>query len=202
MQGNFCTIVPNSRDNRRISPRRDYESSFFYVYVDIKRWLDKHGPDFFILSDEEAKGNFGADYARNWNGQPRRTNDSDDMWVGFSGDRIKYGYDLNQYRDNTLSRFKEYLRKPKIQVQRPNVRVQIPKHSVKEALILKEGQKGTDGYTLIKRRWISGESYSVWMTPDGRSYCVSHDYTELKGKDLKRGMTKEQAIKYLDNLQV
>jgi hypothetical protein len=190
----FCTIVPNSHGICKITPREDYEPNFFYVYVDIKKWLDTHCPDFFVLSDEEAKKNFGADYATNYNGEPRRTNDSDDMWVGFSGDRNKYGYDLNQYNDNTLSRFEEYLRKPKAQVEKP-------KHSIKEALTLKEGEKRPDGYTLIKRRWIGNESYSVW-TRGGRFFFVSHDYTELKGKDLKRGMTKEQAIEYLDNLQV
>jgi len=108
----FCSISLSSDGVYEIRPKEDYDPNFFYVYVDVKAWLNTHRPDFFVLSDEEVKRNFGADYARNWNGRPARRNDSDDMWVGCSSDPNAYSYDLSDYSDNTLSRFAGCIKEP------------------------------------------------------------------------------------------
>lgn len=59
---NFCTFSDNQDGTNTISPITNYKDDFFYIYVDIKKWLQTAGADFFVLSDEEAKKIFGKKY--------------------------------------------------------------------------------------------------------------------------------------------
>lgn len=96
----FC-IIQDIGDISKIIPRTDYLPNFFYIYVDIKKWIDGGSPDFFILSDEDAKKTFGEVYKSNYDGKPKRKTDSDDMWVLYS--------DIKGFKDNDLSLFKKFI---------------------------------------------------------------------------------------------
>ncbi|MFZ3091211.1 MAG: hypothetical protein WA240_11390 [Nitrospirota bacterium] len=97
---NYATIK-NKNKKTLCSPRTDYDESLFYVFVDVKRWLDQSKAEFYILSDSDAKKTFGKKYSKKYNGKTIRTNESDDMWTEYK--------DIKKFKDNNLKRFKKEL---------------------------------------------------------------------------------------------
>lgn len=97
----FCEFLDNQDGTKNIIPRKD---NFFYIYVDVKKWLDDSKADFYILSNYETIEEFGSYYKQfaetyelDHNGEKRK---SDDMWVEY--DSIK------KYKDNDLTVLKKY----------------------------------------------------------------------------------------------
>jgi len=93
------TNIVNKNGTTICSPRTDYVKTLFYVFVDVKKWLEKSQTDFYILSDSEAKKTFGKKYSRRYNGKPIRKNESDDMWIEYK--------DIKKYKDNNFKKFKK-----------------------------------------------------------------------------------------------
>ncbi len=78
--------------------RTDYDKNLFYVFVDVKKWLDKSKPDFYILSDLDAKKTFSRIYSKSHKGKPLRKNKSDDFCIEYKN--------IKKYKDNNFRRFK------------------------------------------------------------------------------------------------
>ena len=93
------TNIKNEDKKTLCSPRTDYNKTLFYIFVDVKKWLEKSKADFYILSDSNAKKTFGKKYSKQQNSKPIRQNESDDMWIEYK--------DIKKYKDNNFKRFKK-----------------------------------------------------------------------------------------------
>lgn len=97
----FCDIKIDPRNHRQqVDSKKNYDSSLFYVFVDVGNWLASGHTDFFTLSDKEAKSIFGKKYRKIYhgkNGKVRKT-DSTDFWVEYK--------DVEHFKDNHLKLIK------------------------------------------------------------------------------------------------
>ena len=91
---NYVKIIPQISGMVRIEVLKEYDPEFYYVFVDIRKWLDNKAPDFYVLSDKDAKQIFGNKYRKACDGIPARKNDSDDMWIEYK--------DIKRYKNNSL----------------------------------------------------------------------------------------------------
>ena len=95
----YVNITYDKNNKTICSPMMDYNKALFYVFVDVKKWLEESKTDFYVLSDLDAKKTFGKKYSKDYHGKYKRKNGSDDMWIEYK--------DLKQYQDNNLKRFKK-----------------------------------------------------------------------------------------------
>jgi len=85
-----------------ISIKKDYRSHYFYIFVDVKKWLDCTKADFYVLSDKEAKNILGRSYKNKHHKKARPKNpNSDDMWVEYK--------DIEKHKDNNFKKIKKNL---------------------------------------------------------------------------------------------
>jgi len=102
----YAIVKTNQKTGfQSIRQRIDIQEGFFYVFVDSVEFPETGEAKFFVLSDREAKRTLTEVYrtarAAYGNKRRRRNVDSDDYWI--------YTKDLEDFADNRLDRFSQYI---------------------------------------------------------------------------------------------
>ena len=79
-----------------ITQKKKYDDNLFYIYVNVKKWLDSEKTDFYVLSDEDVtkSGNIKG-FIKCHSGKKKKI--YTDMWVEYKH--------IRQFKDNKLERF-------------------------------------------------------------------------------------------------
>jgi hypothetical protein len=88
----FCDITILKSGVQRVQLKKDYDPSLFYIFVDVKKWLESDIADFYVLSDQKAKIVFGKKYRRFYNGKTRKSKSTADFWIEYT--------DIKNFKDD------------------------------------------------------------------------------------------------------
>ena len=92
---NFCYIKIDKQKRQYVSPCKDYNPNLFWVFIDVKTWLERKQTYFFVLSDKKAKSIFYKKY-RGYYHKKIRGNKSTDFWIEY--------FDVKNFKDNRLTK--------------------------------------------------------------------------------------------------